>query len=135
MSDDKVIYLKDRKPNEFALPDIWEMDVRVFCGVKGWSGTILGFNPNANFDEEMTPGQRMVRHAEALESLSWMLRQQAENLNPTEQGMPLATALVFENSAVRVRINDDKVVTAEQFEWLDRRFDDAKEAARPRQPS
>lgn len=106
----------------------WLFDLRAFGGPDGFEGTILSFN------EAMTAGDgcRLRFYADCLDQLSWLLRQQAEKLEPSDDGMPLATALIFESSLVRVRVNDDEVTTSEQMAWLDDRFDDAKEASRPK---
>lgn len=106
---------------------VWLFDLRAFAAPDGFEGTILSLN------EAYDPGDgcRLRHYADCLDQLSWLLRQQAEQIEPSDDGAPLATAMVFESSRVRVRINDDKVTTSEQMAWLDDRFDDAKDAARP----
>lgn len=106
---------------------VWLFDLRAFCTPEGFEGTILSFNEA----DDTGDGCRLRHYADCLDQLSWLLRQQAERIEPSDDGIPLATATIFTSSLVRVRINDDEITTPEQAAWLDERFDDAKAAARP----
>lgn len=130
---DNVINISDWRKRESAeTPPSWLFDMRAFVGVDGYSGNILSFNDDHAAFPDKGVSDRLLRYADCLDQLSWFLRQQAENMDPSENGVPIATATIWENSMVRVRVNDEKLVTETQFDWLDRRFDDAKEAARPK---
>lgn len=110
-----------KKPDE---PKRWVCDIAVFETETETLGTILDANMD---DEHLDHGERFRALTDRLDDLSFILRQQAEQVSKSENGEAIGTAIVFESGNVRVRINDDKVETAEQREWMRRRFDDAKD--------
>lgn len=110
-----------KKPDE---PKRWICDIAVFETPTETLGTILDANMD---DEHLDHGERFRALADRLDDLSFILRQQAEQVSKSENGEAIGTAIVFESGNVRVRINDDKLETAEQREWMRRRFDDAKD--------
>lgn len=118
-------FRKDRRQSGDD-PPTWLFDLRAFGKGGRYEGSIIDFNETVGGSEAV----RLRMYADCLDQLSWFIRQQAEQIEPSEDGFPLAAATVFESSRVRVRVNDEKVVTKEQMGWLDRCFDDAKEAAR-----
>lgn len=125
MSDNVINIADFRKKDGGGQKSEWLFDLRAFrCG-DCYEGSIIDFNDTVGDGV----GDRLRLYADCLDQLSWILRQQAENMEPSDDGVPLATALIFESSRVRVRVNDDRVVSAEQMEWLHSRFDDAKAAA------
>lgn len=105
-------------------PKRWICDIAVYETRTETFGTILDANMD---DEHLDHGERFRALADRLDDLSFILRQQAEQVSKSENGEAIGTAIVFESGNVRVRINDDKVETAEQREWMRRRFDDAKD--------
>lgn len=121
-----VINISDFRKGKGSTDPVWLFDLRAFSTSDGFEGAIL----SANEDYEPGDGGNLRQYADCLDQLSWFLRQQAEKIEPSDSGIPLATALIFKSSLVRVRINDDEVTNAEQMAWLDDRFDDAKEAVR-----
>jgi len=68
---------------------------------------------------------RLRHHADALENLAWILRDQAHLMQPNEDGRVLSYLTVWENARVRTWISD-QIVTPEQEDWLARRYDEAK---------
>lgn len=130
-ADVKVIQISDWRAGKQKEPT-WIFDLRIHATADGdYQGVVLDFNDDPGMAFNGGVGDRMRAYADALDHLSWLLRQQAEQLDPGDRGIPIATAVIFENSAVRVRVNDERLITDEQFAWLDKRFDDAKEASRP----
>lgn len=110
-----------KKPDE---PKRWICDIAVFETETETLGTILDANME---DEHMDHGERFRALADRLDDLSFILRQQAEQVSKSENGEAIGTAIVFESGNVRVRVNDDKLETKEQREWMRRRLDDAKD--------
>lgn len=101
----------------------WIVDLSIFESDRQTSAKII----DANLDDEgQSHGDRYRYIADRLDDLAFIFRQYAEAENPSEQGAVIATAIVFEDSTVRVRTDENKVVTDEQREWVKLRFDDAK---------
>lgn len=101
----------------------WIVDLSIFESDRQTSARII----DANFDDEdQSHGDRYRYIADRLDDLSFIFRQYAEAENPSERGAVIATAIIFEDSTVRVRTDENKIVTKEQKEWVKRRFDDAK---------
>ena len=110
---------RDRQPpNESYL-------VRVDLYDDGIAGAVLDFGQTT---EEM----RIV--ADHLSTLSRWLRDQAAAEDSDANEDLLAEVRVFKSSRVWVSCRDE-VETPEQLEWMDRRLDDAKSAARPKEKS
>lgn len=130
MKDSKVVQIADwrkKKRGDEGERGDWLFDLRVFAGPNGFEGSVI--DKNEAFSHLAT-GDEMRMHADALDQLVWFLRQMAEEVTPTDNGMPLATATIYKSSLTRVRVNDDEFGTEEQLAWLDERWDDAKEASR-----
>ena len=104
----------------------WIVDLSIFKSDRQTSAKIIDANLD---DEDQSHGDRYRYIADRLDDLSFIFRQYAEAENPSERGAVIATATIFEDSTVRVRTDENKVVTGEQKEWVRRRFDDAKETA------
>lgn len=102
----------------------WIVDLSIFESDRQTSCRILDANMD---DEDQSHGDRYRYIADRLDDLAFIFRQYAEAENPSERGAAIATAIVFEDSTVRVRTDENKVVTDEQKEWVRSRFDDAKE--------
>lgn len=90
-----------------------------------WRGEIVNFRP-----DEMSPGDRLREFADALSQLEFKMRKQAETMSEGPHGAVVAIVTIHEDASVRIRIDTEKIKTEEQFDWLDDRFEDAKEAAR-----
>jgi len=101
----------------------WIVDLSIFESDRQTSAKIIDANLD---DEDQSHGDRYRYIADRLDDLSFIFRQYAEAENPSDRGAVIATATIFEDSTVRVRTDENKVVTDEQKEWVKRRFDDAK---------
>lgn len=101
----------------------WIVDLSIFESERQTSCRIIDANLD---DEDQSHGDRYRYIADRLDDLAFIFRQYAEAENPSERGAVIATALIFEDSTVRVRTDENKVVTDEQKDWVCRRFDDAK---------
>lgn len=101
----------------------WIVDLSIFESERQTSARIIDANMD---DEDQSLGDRYRYIADRLDDLAFIFRQYAEAENPSERGAVIATATIFEDSTVRVRTDENKVVTDEQKEWVKRRLDDAK---------
>lgn len=101
----------------------WIVDLSIFESERQTSARIIDANMD---DEDQSLGDRYRYIADRLDDLAFIFRQYAEAENPSERGAVIATATIFEDSTVRVRTDENKVVTDEQKEWVKERFDDAK---------
>lgn len=86
------------------------------------SGMLSGFDALDDLDQASA---RMRHQAAALEALALMLRDQAEQMSPTDDGHVMARAMIWENSRVSLW-QSDRIETEPQADWLRQRFDDAK---------
>lgn len=104
----------DRAEYRFSV-DVSVTPMGMVCGnVHGWE------------IDETGEGSRLRDHAKLLETLAFMMRQRAEQVDQSDDGECLATLQVFESSRVRMRVNDDRVVTDNQKAWLAETIDTAK---------
>lgn len=92
-------------------------------GADGDYGCISGLN------EEMD-GDELRDAAGRLECLARIMRDQAEDIDPDEDGFILGRVTVWESSRVRCWTSD-RVATDEQIAWLHDRLDDAKDCITP----
>lgn len=67
--------------------------------------------------------------AATLERMAWLVRKACAD-EDAQRGDLLAVASIYSEGFVSVRVDDDKVQTEPQFEWLDGMLDTAKDAAR-----
>lgn len=116
-----IINIADRRKPVTVDPQ-WFFDLRVWDSLEGETAVITAFDDT----DELETADRLRKMAKALDYLSYLMLQQAEDMEPSDDGVPLAKMTVFESSRVRLRINDDRVATPEQEDWLRERFEDAK---------
>ncbi|MFD2235947.1 hypothetical protein [Aureimonas populi] len=118
-----IINIADRQKNGAPVIDpVWRFDLRVWDTEGGPEALVTDF-----FDGDgLEAADRLRQFAAMLDTISYCLMQQAHHMDPNDDGQILAKVAVFENSRVRLRVNDDMIQTIEQEEWLRRRFDDAK---------
>ena len=90
-------------------------------------GHISGACSSDLHDYRATEGRLKI--AEILEHIAWLVRKECADIDDF-RGDLLAVAHVYAEGAVRVRVDNDKVKSEAQFEWLDGLLDDAKTAAR-----
>lgn len=101
----------------------WIVDLSIFESDRQTSCRII----DASLDDQGLDLADQYRYvADRLDDLAFIFRQYAEAETPSEKGAVIATAIIFEDSTVRVRTDENKVVTDEQKEWVKERFDDAK---------
>lgn len=117
------------KPREPSNDDKWRFSLDIYEDKNGggWRSTVTDFNP----DDGLEVGERLRDIASSLEAVAFLARQQAEDIDPSEDGAALATVIIFNSSKVRVRVNDEEIVSDEQKAWIIERFNDAKVAAFP----
>lgn len=123
----KVINIEDFRKEP---PDrsTWVADISLSMDEEGYFfATIRDFND----DTADTVADRFRVLANGLFHVAWLSMKAAHQEEPNDDGDLLAVSWVFESSRVRVQIDDERVVSDEQMDWLESRFDDAKEAARP----
>jgi len=101
----------------------WIVDLSIFESDRQTSARIIDANTE---DDDQDTGDRYRLIADRLDDLSFIFRQYAEQESASELGQVIATVTVFENSTVRVRTDENKIVTREQKDWVKERFDDAK---------
>lgn len=73
---------------------------------------------------EAPTAEQMRRHADALSNLADILRDQANAIEPDDDGKVLSRTTIFESSRVRVWISDE-IKSPEQHDWLTERYADA----------
>ena len=103
----------------------WILDLGIYETESQTVAKIIDVNTD---DDWKDMGDRFREIADRLDDLSFIFRQFAERESATERGEELGRAIVFEDGTVRVRFNDDRIVTDEQKAWLCEHFDLAKEA-------
>lgn len=116
-----------RKKGEHEPPDRgrWMLMLNVYAPATAddkHSGWIESYDP----DDNLTPGERLRGFAAALDELSLMLRDQAEQIEQSDDGHVLSRVTVFESSRVRAWTSD-KINSPEHATWMARRFDEAKD--------
>lgn len=87
---------------------------------KSHSGLIISFNDGDRRDV----ADRLRAYANALEDLASIVRDDAEDMQPSEDGKVLARLKVWESSRVQIWTSS-MVETQDQAEWLRLRLDDA----------
>ncbi|MBB3997213.1 hypothetical protein [Aureimonas pseudogalii] len=118
---ENVIDIRDRLKPKAAEPK-WAFDLRIWSTPGGPEALITDFNDQDGHEA----ADRLRVFAGMLDQLHYYMMQQAHMMEPNDDGQILAKLAVFESSRVRLRINDDRVQTVEQEDWLRERFEDAK---------
>lgn len=128
MGDNVININNHRKPK----PTTADPAIDWFFDLRAWNteGGVQGQITDSNINDGLSSADRLRKIAAAMDYLSYLLFQQAEDIESSEYGDPLLKITVFENSAVRIRLNDAKVETDAQTEWLADRLDDAKAECR-----
>lgn len=95
----------------------WLFDLSVFAdGEINATATISSFNDA----DGLEVADRLRRYADALDSLAWLIRQQAEKHAPSGDGDCLCAVRIFESSKARVRIHDRIETSSEaHMQWLE----------------
>lgn len=127
-----IISIADRRRSAPPTTEpVWRFDLRVWDTDCGPEALVTDF-----FDGDgLAAAERLRQFASMLDTISYYLMQQAHHMEPNDDGQILAKLSVFENSRVRLRVNDDMIQTVAQEEWLRRRFDDAKAIVNENRPA
>ncbi len=97
----------------------WRFNLSVYDGPEG---LITEFND----EDGLEAADRLRDFARMLDVLSFLMKQQAEEIEPGDDGHCLAQAHIYENSRVVLRVDDHRVTTDDQREWIKERLEDAK---------
>lgn len=112
-----------RAPDERPTHGAWSFDIRIFAPAEPddyASAIVLEWDETGE-----SLGQRLRGQAEMLEQIALLMREKAEEIEPSEDGPVVAALTVWQSSRVRSRLSRH-IETDEQRAWLARRFDDAK---------
>lgn len=112
MTADVIPFRKRRLPG-----DRWSADLRVWDGDEG----VMGQVTDSDAREGETPGERLRRISDQLTIVARLLRDEAERIEPSEDGELLATVHVFRSSRVRLW----RSVEMTSRKWLHKRLRDA----------
>lgn len=95
-------------------PEVWIGDLSLFKSGDQFRAQVT--SPN---EELCLSDAEMLRLlADALDAVSFMARQQAEQYERSDAGSALGVFKVFENGEVHSRIDEERVTTAPSFEWM-----------------
>lgn len=119
-SESSVVDLDSRKRNLKG----WQFSLDIFKKGNKWEADITGFEKDG-----LEVGDRLRMFADALEEISFMMRQEAEKFKASDKGDAVCVVTVFRDSTVRVRLKDEDFTEPHQQDWLKNRLDDAKEAS------
>ena len=90
-----------------------------------WTAEIVGFKP-----DDFGIGDRLRNYGKALNQITSKLFRKAENIDPGEHGQIVMSSIIYQDSTVEVRLDEEIINSSEEFAWLDECIDHMKEAAR-----
>lgn len=105
-----VIQFKPKGPID--TPE-WIAGLSVFKSKDNFSATVT----DASEELGLSRAEMMRLLADSLEAICFMARQQAEEMEPSEKGQAMAVFTVYADGSVRSRMDEEKMVGSEHFEW------------------
>lgn len=105
----KVIEFKRKVENQE-----WISDISLFQTESQFNAVINA----ASIEMGLSDGDMLRKIADCMEVIAFMARQEAEEYEESDKGSALAVVTIFSDGTVHSRVDDKKVVTKEQVEWL-----------------